>query len=410
MIRDNYLDISKLTTDSEIMNFFEIINRHGGVLRFVGGAVRDALKGIIGSDLNLATDLSPEEMVEICTDEGIETVPLGIKQGSVGIVFGNKIVEVTSLYKYVFNKDETKEIEFTDNWEEDAARRDLTINAVYADEKGNVFDYYNGIEDLEKGYVRFIGSADERIKEDPLRILRYFRFYSLFGLEEPNKKAIEGCRKNAALLKKVPMERIKDELLKIIQTPNAPRAFNLMQANAILSSIMPDAEFIDDLTYFNKIAESTKFENDALIKMFILYRPNVSLAENMAVRLKFNRHDKALFIKLASIDCEFENFLDIKTLKKIIYLHGKDFAMAKLLTEATVQRRMSNTLWAIYDQINQFSEKEFPLRGKDILDLNMCESEQIGNILKDLEQKWMDSDFALSKEELLAQVKTKQVV
>ena len=410
MIRDNYLDISKLTTDSEIMNFFEIINRHGGVLRFVGGAVRDALKGIEGSDLDLATDLSPEELVEVCTDEGIETIPLGIKQGSVGVVFGNKVVEVTSLYKYILYDDGTKQIDFTDNWEEDAARRDLTINAVYADEKGNVFDYYNGIEDLEKGYVRFIGTADERIKEDYIRILRYFRFYSLFGLEEPNKKAIEACHENAAGLKKIPMERIRDELLKIIQTPNAPRTFALMQKHGILSSIMPDAEHIEDLAYFNKIAENTKFENDAVVKMFILYRPDVPLAENMATRLKFNRHDKQLFVKLASTEVAFEELLDIKSLKRIAYLHGKDFARAKLFTEAVIQRKMADALWKIYDEISRIEEKEFPLRGKDILALNICESEQIGVILKDLEQKWMDSDFTLSKEELLAQIKTKQVV
>ena len=410
MIRDRYLDVSKLTTDKEIMGFFDVINRHGGVLRFVGGAVRDALKGISGSDLNFATDLSPEELVEICTDEGIETTPIGMKQGSVGVVFGNKVVEVSSLYKYNLNKDGSADIEFTDNWEEDAARRDLTINAVYADEEGNVFDYYNGIEDLAKGLVRFSGSADRRIQEDYLRILRYFRFYAIFGTGEPDKKAIEACQKNCKGLKNIPMERIRDELFRLLQTRNAAKSYQLIQENNILSYIMPDAAFIDDLEYFNQFAAEVSFEDDAVIKMFIIYRPDAPLAENLATRLKFNRHQRHLFSALATKKIDMEKISDQAYLQKQVYFNGKSFIKGKLLTQATADKTLTPKIWKIYDQITQLPEREFPLRGKDVLALNICASEQVGNILKDLEQRWVDSNFSLSKDELLAQVKTKQVV
>ena len=175
MMRDNYLDISKLTTNEDVLELFNVVANSGGVLRFVGGAVRDALKGIKSYDLNLVTDLSPDELVEACNDAGYNTVPLGIKQGKISVIIDDTKIEVSSLGKYV-ERDGVSNLEFTDNWEADASSRDLTINAVYADEKGNVFDYYNGIEDLEKGYVRFIGSANQRIKDDYTRILRYFRF------------------------------------------------------------------------------------------------------------------------------------------------------------------------------------------------------------------------------------------
>ncbi|MBR2033904.1 MAG: CCA tRNA nucleotidyltransferase, partial [Alphaproteobacteria bacterium] len=181
MIRDNYLNINKLIKNKKIMRLFMVVARHGGVLRFVGGAVRDALKGIESSDLDFATDLSPDELVEACTEEGINTVAIGIKYGTVGVIIDDTLVEVTSLRRDIKTDGRHAEVEFTDNWEEDASRRDLTINAVYADEKGNVFDYYNGIEDLEKGRVRFIGKPSQRIQEDYLRILRFFRFYSMFG-------------------------------------------------------------------------------------------------------------------------------------------------------------------------------------------------------------------------------------
>lgn len=151
MIRDNYLDVNKLVGNKKIFKLFRVVEQHGGVLRFVGGAVRDALKGLSGFDLDLATDLSPDELVEACTEEGLKTVPIGIKYGTVGVIIDDEVLEVTSLRRDVKTDGRHAEVEFTDNWEEDASRRDLTINAVYADEKGNVFDYYNGIEDLEKG-------------------------------------------------------------------------------------------------------------------------------------------------------------------------------------------------------------------------------------------------------------------
>ncbi len=404
MIRDNYLDISKLTTNQDIMKLFALVARHGGVLRFVGGAVRDALKGIKGYDLNLATDLSPEEIAEACADEGIETIPLGIKQGTIGVVIGDTTAEVSSLCKYVKQEDGSVTMEFTDNWEEDASRRDLTINAVYADEKGNVFDYYNGIEDLEKGYVRFIGSASQKIKEDYIRILRYFRFYSLFGTEEPNKKALEACAENCVGLKKVPMERIRDELFKIIQTQNAARTYRLMQENGILSYILPDAGHIDDLEYFNQLIAGHDFVDQNIIKLFILYRPDRALAENMATRLKFSKKERQLFVSLAEKTIALDDILDEKKQLKSVYLFNKELCSASLLVLTAQTRQAPDNLWKIYEHINSLKEPEFPLKGKDIFDYGISDSAKVGKILQELEQIWIDSAFDQTKEQLLVQI------
>ena len=404
MIRDNYLDVSKLTTSKEVMKLFDLVSRHGGILRFVGGAIRDALKGIKGYDLNLATDLSPEEIAEACADEGIKTIPLGIKQGSIGVVIDDITLEVSSLYKYVEQKDGSIAMEFTDNWEEDASRRDLTINAVYADEQGNVFDYYNGIEDIEKGYVRFIGSASQKIREDYVRILRYFRFYSLFGLEEPNQKAINACKENCAGLKKIPMERIRDELFKIIRTPNAARTYQLMQQNGILSYIMPDAKYIDDLAFFNENVSNISIANEALIKMFILYRPDKALAENLAIRLKLSRKEKQLFVSLAEDHHKIEDFLDPKDLIKIIYERNNEFCCAKFLTLIAQNRKIPDSFQETYNNIIILSKPIFPLKGKDIFDYGISDSSQVGKILQELEHIWVDSNFDLTKEQLLLQI------
>ena len=176
MIRPEYLDINKIITDKSILTLFRAVENHGGILRFVGGAVRDVLAGLKGFELDLATDLTPDELVEACQDAGLKTVPIGIKFATTGVVINNKVVAVSSLYKVRNGYALTSDFEFTDDWLADASKRDLTINAVYADEHGNVFDYYNGISDLEQGIIRFIGNPEERIKENHIRIMRFFRF------------------------------------------------------------------------------------------------------------------------------------------------------------------------------------------------------------------------------------------
>lgn len=402
MMRSEFLDINKLTTDADVIRLFKVVENHGGVLRFVGGAVRDALKNIKSYDLNLATDLSPDELAEACSDEGYNTIPMGIKQNSLLVKMDNSVVKISSLYKYVENDDGGMDIEYTDNWEEDASRRDLTINAVYADEKGNVFDYYNGIEDLEKGYVRFIGSAAQKIKEDPLRILRYFRFYAMYGLEEPNRKAIEACSEYAELLKKIPMEKIRDELFKILATYHAPRAFRLMQNNGILSYILPDAQYIDNLEFFNKIAVGENVANGEIVRLFILYRPDEVWAENLAVRLKLNRGQKNLLMQLGSAEIKLGELLTTVGQKSIIYRYGKDFAQAFLLTSYAELLKVPDNLWGIYAAIAQMGKPVFPIAGKDLIALGIS-SNHIGDVIKELEKRWIESGFTLDKEQLINQ-------
>ena len=405
MMRSEFLDIKKLTDDKDVLRLFKVVEDHGGVLRFVGGAVRDALRDVKGYDLNLATDLSPDELAEACAEEGYDTVPMGIKQNSLGVKMDNSVVEISSLYKYVDNGEGGVDVEYTDNWEEDASRRDLTINAVYADEKGNVFDYYNGIEDLEKGYVRFIGSAAQKIKEDPLRILRYFRFYAMYGLEEPNRKAIEACAEYAELLKKVPMEKIRDELFRILATYHAPRAFRLMQSNGVLSYILPDAEYIENLEFFNNMAVGQQINDAEIVRLFILYRPNEALAENMAVRLKLNKGQKNLLVNLAKMENDFAAFLTTDEQKMMIYRFGNALCQAKWLTLIAREEKFPDDMWEIYTRLGELPQPKFPLKGKDLIEAGLQNNQEIGSMMKELEKRWIESGFAYTKEQLLDQIK-----
>lgn len=405
MFRDNYLDIKKITDNPEIFKMFDIVRNCGGVLRFVGGAVRDAIAGRKGFDIDLSTDLSPEELLEACEDAGIKTVPIGLKFGTLGVVINGNVLEITSLRKDVSTDGRHAIVEFTDDWKEDASRRDLTINAVYADEKGNVFDYYDGISDLEKGIVRFIGNADQRVKEDYLRILRFFRFHSLFAKTKYDKKALKACIENKEGLEKISIERIRDELIKIILTPNAPKVFATMFDNDILHNWLGKSDYLSNLQFLINLEDAyDNIKPCYLRRFFVLYFPDKELAENIAVRLHMSKKEKERMIRLAENSVGVENILEEKLRRKIIYQFGKEFCLDKLLIESARKEIVPDALGNIIKEIENTEVPVFPINGRDIMEAGNVKGSKVGTILNRLEKIWMESDFCQSKEELLAQI------
>jgi poly(A) polymerase len=199
------------------------------------------------------------------------------------------------------------------------------------------------------------------------------------------------------------MEKIRDELLKIILTYHAPRAYRLMQSNDILSYIMPNAQYIDNLEFFNTIAKGQKIKNEEIVKLFILYRPNDIWAENMSVRLKLNRGQKNLLLALSNPEIKFEDLLTPLGRLNLIYRYGKDFCQAFLLTSYAELMKAPDDLWKIYDAISNFAKPKFPITGKDLMDLGISNNRQIGNLIKELEKRWIEAGFSLSKKQLLAQ-------
>ena len=303
MMKSEYLDMTPIVRSKNILKLFSAVEEHGGTLRFVGGAVRDTLAGLTGFDLDLATDLSPDELVEACQDMRLKTVPVGLKFGTTGVIIDNQILQVSSLKKHIKVGHKREEV-FTDDWSADAATRDLTINAVYADSKGNVFDYYNGIDDLEHGVVRFIGSAEERIKEEPLRIMRFFRFYSKFGKAPIDAEALSTCIKLKDELRKVAIEQVRDELFKLLVTPNASTVMKLIYEHDILGYFLPVSEHLNALERLTKVVADAQYEGNFLRRLFVLYQPNVAQAENIANNLRFTKKQKETFIKWAKISLD----------------------------------------------------------------------------------------------------------
>ena len=404
MIKDNYLDMSKIIQDKKILKLFRVVESHGGALRFVGGAVRDALVGLKGFDLDMATDLSPDELVEACSENGLRTVPIGIKFGTVGVIINDKVLEVTSLRRDIKTDGRHAVVEFTTDWEADASRRDLTINAVYADEKGNVFDYYNGIEDLEQGNVRFIGKPSHRIREDYLRILRFFRFYSIFGKGAIDSKALKACVESRDGLKTLSIERIRDEFSKILLTPNVCNTLKIMFDNEVLGFLLPPSKNFQQLDFLIKLVDDENIPHAALRRLFVLYQPDEELAESLATRLHLTRKQRETFVRWATVNIQSDDFFDDDSLLKLIYLYGKEFCRDKMLLQFALEMKTITNMHTKLQQIEDMIVPIFPIRGKDIIAAGISDNRKIGATLDSLEQIWIDSKFILTREELLGKV------
>ena len=398
-MKSEYLDMTPIVRSKNILKLFSAVEEHGGTLRFVGGAVRDTLAGLTGFDLDLATDLSPDELVEACQDMRLKTVPVGLKFGTTGVIIDNQILQVSSLKKHIKVGHKREEV-FTDDWSADAATRDLTINAVYADSKGNVFDYYNGIDDLEHGVVRFIGSAEERIKEEPLRIMRFFRFYSKFGKAPIDAEALSSCIKLKDELRKVAIEQVRDELFKLLVTPNASTVMKLIYEHDILGYFLPVSEHLNALERLTKVVADAQYEGNFLRRLFVLYQPNVAQAENIANNLRFTKKQKETFIKWAKISLDADIIASAQQRLRYVYRYGKQFTIDKILLFAAIKNVNSQVLTDILKEIENDVVPVFPIRGRDLIG-RIGNGEQVGRVLSKLEQQWIDSGFTSTRDELL---------
>ena len=399
MMKSEYLDVSPLVRTKNVAKLFQAVEDHGGTIRFVGGAVRDTLAGLSGFDIDLATDLSPDELMEACLDFHLKTVPIGLKTATTGVVINNQILEVASLKRRILLNGHYTEV-YTDDWSADAATRDLTINAVYADLHGNVFDYYGGIDDLEKGIVRFIGNAEERIKEDPLRIMRFFRFYAKFGQAPIDKTSLNACIKLKNSLRNVAIEQVRDELFKLLIAPNVSKALKLIYDYDILGFFLPQSKHLDALKRLTKIVADAKYEGNFLRRLFVLYQPNVSEAENIANTLRFTKKQKEIFIKWAKISLDSNTAVSAYERLKFVYRYGKQFTIDKILLSAAINSMQVPILNNVLREIEDTIVPIFPLHGRDLIG-RIGNGEHVGRVLSALEQQWIDSGFRLTRDELL---------
>jgi len=354
----------------------------GGDVRLVGGVVRDTLAGQVTKDIDMATPLLPEKVIEKLSAAGIKCVPTGLAHGTITAVVEGRPFEITTLRRDVSTDGRRATVTFTDDWQEDAARRDFTVTALYADpDTGEIQDYFGGVADLEAGIVRFIGEPLTRIAEDHLRILRFFRFNARFGKGTPHAESLAACRARANDLMALSRERIAMELLAILALPNPKSAIGLMIDNGIFVPVLPE---IADAAPLGRLLEREKAlasEPDALRRLAALLPADPALAEDVGNRLRLSNAQRKQLITLASRSVD-----DSTNPKALAYRLGVEAAMDRLLLG-------TGDAAAILG----WTPPRFPLTGGSIVARGIQAGPEVARVLQAAERQWIEEGFPDAK-------------
>ena len=365
------------------------LDAKGGATRYVGGCVRDTLIGLPVSDVDLATRIPPEEVMTRLEQAGIKAIPTGLAHGTVTAVVSGAPVEVTTLRRDVSTDGRRATIAYTDDWKEDAARRDFTINAFSADPgTGEVFDYFGGLADLEAGRVRFIGDPLIRIAEDHLRILRFFRFHARFGRGEADEAALEACAARANDLMALSRERIADELLKLLGFPDPLASARLLIGKAILKPVLPeiDAEGLARLESLVAREAEAKVAPAAIRRLAALLPPDPSVAASVAARLRLSKKAGKRLETAAGRGAEPPDDPQL-----LAYRVGHEEAVDRILLGTGDPLAIK--------ALSGWQRPRLHVGGGDLIAMGLKPGPQVARTLQAIEREWSEGGFAPGKSE-----------
>ncbi len=358
------------------------LNKDDYNARLVGGCIRNFFYKKPVQDIDIACKLSPKNVINICQVEGIKTIPTGLKHGTVKAHLNGQNFEITTLRQDIETDGRHAEVKPTSSWLEDAKRRDFTMNALYADLDGSIYDPLGiALDDIHAQKIRFIGDAEIRIQEDYLRILRYFRFYADFHEGEADRESFEACTNLKGGLIKLSDERIADEILKILSSNHAARALNLMAQADILGVTENVAEQVGVL-----IQLQTQLDAKNIYSRLYLSKIN----------LKYFKNNKIIIFihKIDEIKNDWQSHV-----KKLLYFYGRDIAVQALLILKSEARDISDMhiMQAVSSPL-----PVFPVTATDLMtEKSYSQGPELGKALTDLESKWIESDFMLNYQDLM---------
>ena len=366
----------KLPDREGLRQLARILGAREGETRLVGGAVRDTLAGQAVKDIDLATRLAPEEVLARLEKARIKAVPTGIAHGTITAVLSSGPVEVTTLRRDVSTDGRRATIAYTDDWREDAARRDFTINALYADpETGELFDYFGGADDLAAGLVRFIGDPLQRIAEDHLRILRFFRFHARFGKGAPDPASLAACAARANDLMALSRERIADELVKLLAFPDPVETVRLVLAHGIFAPVLPEIVSADGLAALIAVEDAP----DPVRRLASLLPADSDRAGAVAKRLKLSKlTTKRLVLAAGRRPADAENP------RALAYRIG---------LEGAVDRLMLGSQAAAFAELDGWAVPTFPLSGGAIVARGIKAGPEVARLLQASEAQWVAEGF-----------------
>ena len=368
-------------------------------VRFVGGCVRKSISGENIDDIDLATILEPNEVKKKLNKKDIKIIDTGISHGTVTAILNNKKFEITTLRKDISTDGRHAKVTFTSNWEEDALRRDFTINALYVDIEGRIFDPLNGISDLQNGVIKFIGMADERIQEDYLRILRYFRFFTQYSKTDHNQEIIRSIKKYINGLNKISNERIFNELNKIIVLENLLSLFFNETSREIITNIFPQLKYYERLKILNSLNYKLKSIYDINLILALLILDESNDYEYFCHKYKTSNSIKNRFKNIAVNLENLKNkkFYSEENIKRLIYLSNKNDVRDLLLFSICANNKIKNLPIEMLNYVNNCKIPKFPFSGDYLKQHGYETGQTLGKKLKLLEKKWIENNFVIDK-------------
>ncbi|MBO6827322.1 MAG: CCA tRNA nucleotidyltransferase [Sneathiella sp.] len=378
-------------TYPESLTLFEAVHSAGGEARFVGGCVRDAFFGKVSEDLDVCTDLHPGSVMELLQAAGFKVIPTGLDHGTITAVMGTRKFEVTTLRLDIETHGRRATVAFTKDFREDAARRDFTFNALSMDSNGRLYDYFGGVEDLKAGIVRFIGEPEERISEDYLRILRFFRFFARYGHGEPDREALDACKKARLHLSELSLERITMETKSLFSVPDPYQSILLMEHYGVRKALLPGKIYPDR---FRKILS---WSSDPLLRLVTLFGADAEWARQLSQYLRLSVQSQTFLEKLCSSEIDAD--LSERELKRLAYRRGVSVVRAQCLIFKTENEQVGDQYLGY---LSEWNVPAFDVKGRDLLTLGVPTGPKVGQILKQLEEEWVNSDFSLQRSELLS--------
>ena len=378
--------------DESAQKILRILNEYEqDSTRFVGGCVRDAILGRKIKDIDIATKIRPEMVAKLLDENKIRFVPTGLEHGTISAILGGRAFEITTLRKDVATDGRRAVVEFTNDFTLDAMRRDFTINALYCDEYGNVYDPLGqGCDDINAHLLRFVGVADERITEDYLRILRFFRFYAQLGNFTIDLDGLNACQDLCEGIKSLSRERVWMELKKILGAPSPHATLNLMDEYHCLQTVLPFEYQLENLTRLAEIEEGADFT----LRLLAIIPKSIRIIDELAENLRFSNAEKKRFSEWA----KFDEIINDQNIHANVYYYGNQAIYDNLISQYIAGGGVAGDLLKI---AKNFSAPKFPINGDDLKRAGFNDGPEIGKKLKELEKKWVKSGFEITKAELL---------
>jgi len=391
--------------ETEVEKIFKAISSFSpnSEIRYVGGCVRKIINKEKVDDIDLAVNLNPANVCEALKKENIKYYESGIQHGTITALINNIKFEITSLRKDIETDGRHAKIEFSNNWKEDASRRDFTINSIYADIEGNLFDPFEGKKDLKIGKINFIGNAEIRIKEDYLRVLRYIRFFLNYSKNKHNPEIIRTIKKNLSGFSNISSERLLNEFQKLLRSEGFFKLMKDKDCLEIINLVFPQLKNISIFNKLNNFAKNHFNEVDFIFLLSLIIIDGTDNVDYFIYKFNLSKKDQKRLLFLNNFNTQkiHTKTYSEKNLNKIFYFNGREASMDIIYFKIFKSKKIDNNLLKM---IGNFKDKEIPTMPlkADILmgKYNISEGKELGKKLKAIEEVWTNNDFKITEKEV----------